>query len=77
MSKNNADNLMIVGIIFFTSKVHHPPALNELHRLQIHFSLATLGLLFVFVLNPLSKIHPPIPLRGLFSHPPDGGVGSR
>lgn len=30
MSKNNADNLRIVGIIFFTSKVHHPPTLNEL-----------------------------------------------
>ena len=37
MSKNNADNLMIVGIIFFTSKVHHPPTLIELHRLQIDF----------------------------------------
>jgi len=32
MSKNNADNLMIVGIIFFTSKVHHPPIFFGLHR---------------------------------------------
>lgn len=36
-----------------------------------------LGLLFAFVLNPFSKIPPLIPLRGLFSHPPDGGVGPR
>ena len=38
---------------------------------------ATLGLLFAFVLNTFSKIPPLIPHRGLFSHPPGGGVGSR
>ena len=30
--KNNADNLMIVGIIFFTSKVHHLQIFFGLHR---------------------------------------------